>query len=164
MVRSQNGNAIQMPLFQSIPSCPCAQEERAGYIFINILDPNYVFPLPETPAKWPQQQVSAPSMLSGGCLHMFTYPALSRIPPAQPTLPSGMRSYQCPTDSCRIPVILAESGAFRRNRNWQRALPILPFRLFPIPMESLHSGIDTGMFPGIHQNGMQLEYIFRNCI
>ena len=89
MACSQNGNVIQMPLFQSIPSRPRAQEERAGYIFINILDPNYVFPLPETPAKWPQQQVSAPSMLSGDCLHMFTYPALPRIPPAQPALPSG---------------------------------------------------------------------------
>ena len=57
-----------------------------------------------------------------------------------------------------------DSGAFWRNGNWQRALPILPFQLFPIPVESLHSRIDTGMFPGIHQNGMQLEYIFRNCI
>ena len=80
----------------------------------------------------------------------------------RPTLP--VRSYQCPTDSCWIPVIPAESSAFRRNGNWQRALPILPFRLFPIPVESLHSGIDTGMFPGIHRNRMQPEYIFRNCI
>jgi len=78
-----------MPLFQSIPSRPRAQEERVGYIFINILDPNYVFPPPETPAKCPQQQVSAPSMLSGDCLHMFTYPALPGIPPAQPALSSG---------------------------------------------------------------------------
>ena len=38
-----------------------------------------------------------------------------------------VRSYQCPTDSCRIPVILAESGAFRRNGNWQGALPKVPF-------------------------------------
>ena len=68
-----------------------------------------------------------------------------------------LRSYQCPTDSCRIPVIPAESGAFQRNGNWQRALPILPFLLFLIPVESLRSGIDTGTFPGIHRNGMQPE-------
>ena len=92
MACSQNGNIIQMPLFQSIPSHPCAQEERAGYIFINILDPNYVFPQPETPAKCPQQQVSAPSMLSGDCLHMFTYPTVPEIPPAQPALPSSTLS------------------------------------------------------------------------
>jgi hypothetical protein len=89
MVRSQNRNIIQMLLFQSIPSRPHAQGERAGYIFIYILDPNYVFAPPETPAKCPQQQVSAPSMLSGDCLHMFTYPALLGIPPAHPALPSG---------------------------------------------------------------------------
>ena len=81
-----------MLLSQSIPSCPRAQEERAGYIFINILDPNYVFPLPETPAKWPQQQVNTPSMLSSGCLHMFTYPALPGMPPAHPTLSSSTLS------------------------------------------------------------------------
>ena len=92
MARSRNGNVIQMLLFQSIPSRPCAQEERAGYIFINILDPNYAFPPPETPAKCPQQQVSASRMLSGDCLHMFTYPTLPRIPPAQPALPSGTLS------------------------------------------------------------------------
>jgi hypothetical protein len=57
MAHSQNGNVIQMLLFQSIPSCTHAQEERAGYIFIYILDPNYVFTPPETPAKYPQQQV-----------------------------------------------------------------------------------------------------------
>jgi hypothetical protein len=89
MAHSQNGNVIQMPLFQSIPSRPHAQGERAGYIFINILDPNYVFTPPETPAKCPQQQVSAPRMLSGDCLHMFTYPALLGISPAHPALPSG---------------------------------------------------------------------------
>ena len=89
MARSQNGNVIQMLLSQSIPSRPRAQGERAGNTFINTLDPNYVFPPPETPAKCPQQQVSAPSMLFGDCLHMFTYPALPRIPPAQPALPSG---------------------------------------------------------------------------
>jgi len=92
MARSQNGNVIQMLLFQCIHSCPRAQGERVGYIFINILNPNYVFTPPETPAKWPQQQVSAPSMLSGDCLHMFTYPALPEIPPAHSALPSGTPS------------------------------------------------------------------------
>ena len=71
------------------PFPPHAQEERVGYIFINILGPNYAFPPPKTPAKCPQQQVSTPSMLSGDYLHMFTYPALPRIPPAQPALLSG---------------------------------------------------------------------------
>jgi len=78
-----------MPLFQSIPSCTYAQGKRAGYIFIYILDPNYAFTPPETSAKCPQQQVSTPSMLSGDCLHMFTYPALPEIPSAHPALPSG---------------------------------------------------------------------------
>ena len=78
-----------MLLSQSIPSRPRAQGERAGNTFINTLDPNYVFPLPETPDKCPQQQVSAPNIASGDCLHMFTYPALPGIPPAQPALPSG---------------------------------------------------------------------------
>jgi len=67
------------------------------------------------------------------------------------------RSYQCPTDSCRIPVIPAESGAFQRNENWQGALPIVSFLLFLVPAESLRSGVHTGMFPGIHRNGMQPE-------
>ena len=89
MACSQNGNIIQMLLFQSISSCPHAQGERAGYIFIYIPDPNYVFTPPETPVKYPQQQVSTPSMLSGDCLHIFTYPTLPGIPPAHPALPSG---------------------------------------------------------------------------
>ena len=59
------------------------------------------------------------------------------------------RSYQCPTDSCRIPVIPVESGAFQRNENWQGALPIVSFLLFLVPAESLHSGVHTGMFPGM---------------
>ena len=57
------------------------------------------------------------------------------------------RFYQCPTDS----------GAFQRNGNWQRALPILLFLLILILVESWHSRINTGMFPRIHWNGMQLE-------
>ena len=89
MVRSQNRNVIQMLLFQSISSRPHAQGEKAGYILIYILDPNYVFTLPETPAKCPQQQVSAPNIASGDCLHIFTYPTLPGIPPAHPALPSG---------------------------------------------------------------------------
>ena len=85
------------------------------------------------------------------------------MPPPSPNLrkatpsPRSGRSYQCPTDSCRIPVIPVDSGGFRRNGNWQRALPILSFRLFLVPADSLRSGIDTGMFPGIHRNGMQPE-------
>ena len=78
-----------MLLFQSILSRPHTQGERAGYIFIYILYPNYTFTPPETPAECPQQQVSIPSMLSGDCLHMFTHPALLRIPPAHPALPSS---------------------------------------------------------------------------
>src|SRR6266436_3067207 len=89
MACSQNGNVIQMLLFQSIYSRPHAQGEKAGYIFIYILDPNYVFTPPETPAKCPQQRVSAPNIASGDCLHMFTQPALPEIPPAQPALLSG---------------------------------------------------------------------------
>ena len=89
MAHSQNRNVIQMLLFQSIPSHPHTQGERAGYIFIYILDPNYVFTPPKTPAKCPQQQVSTPRMPSGDCLYMFTYPALPEIPPAHPALPFG---------------------------------------------------------------------------
>ena len=63
------------------------------------------------------------------------------------------RSYQCPTDSCQIPVIPVDSGGFRRNGNWQRALPILPFLLFLIPAESLHSGITCMCYPHISYIG-----------
>jgi len=57
-----------------------------------------------------------------------------------------------------------ESGAFQRNTNWQRALPILPFLWFLVPAEFRHSGIDTGMFPGIHWNRMQPECVYQNSI
>jgi hypothetical protein len=56
------------------------------------------------------------------------------------------------------------SGGFQWNKNWQRALPILLFLLFLIPAESLHSGIDTGMFPGIHWNRLQPECVYQNSI
>ena len=60
MVHSQNGNVIQMLLFQSILSHPRTQGKGAGYIFINILDPDYVFTPPETPAKCPQLVLESP--------------------------------------------------------------------------------------------------------
>ena len=83
-----------MLLFQSIPSRPRAQGERAEYIFIYILDPNYVFTPPETPAKCPQQQVSAPSMLSGDCLHILLYQKYPlHIPPSHPAPSAYQPSY-----------------------------------------------------------------------
>ena len=38
------------------------------------------------------------------------------------------RSLPSPCDSCRNPVIPAESGGIRRNKIWQAVLPNLPFR------------------------------------
>jgi len=55
------------------------------------------------------------------------------------------------------PQIPVGFRGFQRNTNWQRALPILLFLFFLIPAESVHSGIDTGMFPGMHRNGMPPE-------
>ena len=93
MACSQNRNVIQMLLFQSILPAPTPRGKGWDIsLFTYILDPNYVFTPPETPAKCPQQQVSAPRMPSGDCLHMFTYPALPEIPPAYPALPSGTLS------------------------------------------------------------------------
>ncbi|EDR13081.1 uncharacterized protein LACBIDRAFT_322516 [Laccaria bicolor S238N-H82] len=65
------------------------------------------------------------------------------------------RSYQCPPNSCRNPVIPADSGGFRRNEIWQGGLLFSPFRCLTIPAEFGHSGIDTGMIRGMHRNGMQ---------
>ena len=48
-------------------------------------------------------------------------------------LVSFSRSYRCPTDSCRIPGIPVGFRGFRRNTNWQRALPILLFLFYLIP-------------------------------
>lgn len=45
---------IQMRLLASIPSHPLMAAERAGYIFIIIVDPEYKISPPETPAKWAQ--------------------------------------------------------------------------------------------------------------
>jgi len=56
MARSQNGNIIQMLLFQSILSHPHAQGEGVGYVFIYILNPNYVFTPPETPPNAPNSK------------------------------------------------------------------------------------------------------------
>ncbi len=55
---------IQMHLLASTPSCPLMVAERAGYIFIIILDPEYIFTLPETPAKQAQQRGGHPSIKS----------------------------------------------------------------------------------------------------
>ena len=53
---------------------------------------------------------------------------------------------------------------FRRNGNWQGALPILPFLWFLVLADSRHSGIDTGMFPGMHWNRMQPEWFYWNIL
>jgi len=109
MAHSQNGNVIQLLLFQSIPSHPRAQEERAGYIFIYILDPNYVFTLPKTPAKCPQQRVSTPSMLSGDCLHILPYQEYPlHTPPSHPA-PSACVPLYLPTQKI-ILLILTSHG------------------------------------------------------
>ena len=65
------------------------------------------------------------------------------------------RSLQCPPNSCRNPVIPVESGGFQRNELWQEGLLFSSFRCLIIPVEFVHSGIETGMFRGIHRNGMQ---------
>jgi hypothetical protein len=72
------------------------------------------------------------------------------------------RSYQCPPDSGRSHQTLPESGGVQRIKNWQIGLPIFQFRQFLSPAELDHSGIDTGMLPRIHQNGMQLESGYRS--
>ncbi|EDR16012.1 uncharacterized protein LACBIDRAFT_301592 [Laccaria bicolor S238N-H82] len=69
--------------------------------------------------------------------------------------PKELRSYQCPPNSCRNPVIPADSGGFRRNEIWQGGLLFSPFWCLTIPAEFGHSGIDTGMIRGMHRNGMQ---------
>ena len=63
---------------------------------------------------------------------------------------------------CRIPEVftlphrfLLESGRIRRNEIWQGALPKLEFWRPLIPLELGHSGIDTGMVPGMHRNGIR---------
>ncbi|EDR00827.1 uncharacterized protein LACBIDRAFT_295669 [Laccaria bicolor S238N-H82] len=62
---------------------------------------------------------------------------------------------KCPPNSCRNPVIPADSGGFQRNEIWQGGLLFSPFRCLTIPVEFGHSGIDTGMIRGMHRNGMQ---------
>ena len=42
---------------------------------------------------------------------------------SQPEVGEPESSYRCPTDSCRIPVIPAESSGIRRNQIWQRHQP-----------------------------------------
>jgi hypothetical protein len=89
MACSQNGNVIQMLLFQSIYSRPHAQGERAGYSLIYILDPNYVFTPPETPRQMPPTA----SKHSQHCIWwLFAYVYITRPTrntPARPALPSG---------------------------------------------------------------------------
>ena len=55
---------------------------------------------------------------------------------------SGHLPYICPIDSFQNPVIPADSGRF-----WGQIIPV----------EFNHSGIETGIFPGMHWNGMHLE-------
>ena len=87
-------HVIQCPPLQSIPSRPPMARERAGYIFIIILDPEYVFSPPETPAHCTQTWISAPNIHSGDvyiCLHI---PASPRFTPLQ-----APPSYPAPTAS-----------------------------------------------------------------
>ena len=82
-------------------------------------------------------------------------------------LSPSMRSLQCPPNSCRNPVIPAESGGFWRNEVWQEGLLFLSFRCLIIPAEFGHSGIETGMFRGMRRNGMQrnpVVYLFSICL
>ena len=85
-------------------------------------------------------------------------------------LPSVQRRKRCIQLSCNLAnfaqsfevlvmpyIFLPDSGGFRRNKIWQRHQPNLQFRGLQIPVELFHSGIGTGMFPGIYRNGMQLE-------
>lgn len=69
-----------------------------------------------------------------------------------------MRAYQCPTDSCWIPVIPVDSSIVQRNENWQRAQPKLSFQVGNIPQEYHHSSMPTGMVPGMDRSGMGLEW------
>ena len=55
------------------------------------------------------------------------------------------RSYQCPPDSCRIPLESGHSGGFQWTKIWQEGLLIFPFWIPFIPVEFQHSGIETGM-------------------
>ena len=51
----------------------------------------------------------------------------------------------------------SHSSGFQWNpeeKKWQRGQPILPFQGVYIPVEYRHSGIETGMFPGIDRNRM----------
>ena len=52
-----------------------------------------------------------------------------------------MRSLQCPPNSCRNPVIPAESSGFQRNEVWQEGLLFSSFWCLIIPAEFGHSGL-----------------------
>ena len=90
---------------------------------------------------------------------------LSRTSP-QLIIQTIWRSLQCPPNSCRNPVIPADSGGFRRNELWQEGLLFSSFWCLIIPPEFGHSGIETRMFHGIHRNGTQrnpVVYLFSTC-
>src|SRR5258708_28548880 len=61
--------------------------ERMGYIFMIILDPEYVFSPPETPANCTQQQISPPSIHSGDVYIYLHIPASPRFTPCTPRPP-----------------------------------------------------------------------------
>ncbi|KIJ93782.1 hypothetical protein K443DRAFT_643488, partial [Laccaria amethystina LaAM-08-1] len=68
-----------------------------------------------------------------------------------PPIPAGIRSFWW------------NSGGFRWNGIWQGGLLILSFRCCLIPVEFDHSGIYTGMvpgmaFPGMGRNGIPVEF------
>ena len=78
-----------------------------------------------------------------------------------------MRSLQCPPNSCRNPVIPAESGGLQRNEVWQEGLLFSSFWCLIIAAEFGHSGIETGIFRGMHRNGMHwnpVVYLFIICL
>ena len=62
---------------------------------------------------------------------------------------SNRRSYQCPPYSCWILVIPAESGGIQWSKIWQEGLLIFLFWCILILAEFGHSGIETGMVPGL---------------
>src|SRR6266567_7644602 len=85
-------NYIQMQILASIPSRPLMVAERAGYIFIDTVNPEYNFTPPETPAKCAQQRGRHPSITfdnasQKGREHQLHPDADSRIHPVPP--PNG---------------------------------------------------------------------------
>ena len=54
-------------------------------------------------------------------------------------------------------MTLEDSTRVWRIKNWQRGLPIFPVQQLLSPEELEDSGIDTGILPGVHWNGLPLE-------